>query len=97
VNAPSEYSGRDETLALGLYSGLEVGTAPQPPILVARFDYTIRRCALLDKIAATFGISLTKPLPQEHRNLLEKGEEQSPSDKALVERMSDVQREALAS
>jgi len=96
VNAPSEYSGRDETLALGLYSGLEIGTTPRPHILVARFDYTIQRCALLDKVATAFRTSLTKPLPQEHKNLLERGGEQSPGDKALVERMGDVQREALA-
>jgi len=96
VDAPREYSGRDETLALSLYTGLEIGTVPRPQILVVHFEYTIQRRTLLDEVAIVFGDSLTMSLPQEHRNLLEREEEQSPSDKALVERMCDIQRDALA-
>jgi hypothetical protein len=88
-------SRRDETLALGLYTGFDAGVLPQPQLLIAHFGYTIQHETLLDEVMATFCSSLTKPLSQEHTDLLERGEEQSPGDMALVERMRDVQRETL--
>jgi hypothetical protein len=87
---------RDETLAIGLYTGVAETTPPLPPIRLTRFEYTIRReSSLLDKVVARFGESLKQELPPEHLALLERGEEQSPEDIALAERMRDVQREAL--
>jgi hypothetical protein len=88
-------SRRDETLALGLYTGVGWGTVPRPKLFIASFNYTTQRKAFLEEVAAVFGDRLTRPLSQKHSELLKRGEEQSPSDKALVKRMGDVQREAL--
>ncbi len=88
-------SRRDETLALGLYTGVGWGTVPRPKLFIASFSYTTQRKAFLEEVAAAFGDRLTQPLSQKHRELLKRGEEQSLGDKTLVERMGDVQREAL--
>jgi len=93
MNAPVERSGRDETLAIGLYTGMAEFTTPQ--IFVTRFEYTARRTSLLDDVMGTFGSSLGRELPPEHLVLLERGEEQSPEDIALATRMRDVQRDTL--
>lgn len=93
MNAQTEFSGRDETLAIGLYTGVAQVTVPQ--IHVTHFEYTIRRRGLLGDVANTFGKSLSQPLSVEHRALLERGEEQLPEDIALATRMRDVQRETL--
>ena len=93
MNTQPEFSGRDESLAMGLYTGMSKATAPQ--ILVTRFEYTIRRRSLLDDVAGTFGKGLSQSLSPEHRALVESGEEQSIEDLALVEQMQDVQRDTL--
>jgi hypothetical protein len=87
---------RDETLAIGLYTGIAGATPRYPQIRFAHFEYTIqRKKSLFDEVVVRFGESLKQELPPEHLALLERGEEQSPEDIALAERMRDVQREAL--
>lgn len=93
MSTQPEFSGRDESLAMGLYTGISQVTVPH--IHFTYFDYTIRPRRLLDGVAATFGKSLSLPLPPEHRTLLESGEEQSPEDLVLVEHMQEVQRNTL--
>jgi len=93
MNARVELSGRDETLAVGLYTGVAQEIVPQ--MFVTCFEYTIRRRSLLDEVARSLGKSLSKPLPADHRALLERGEEQLPEDIALATRMRDLQRETL--
>jgi hypothetical protein len=93
MNTQPEFSGRDESLAMGLYTGMSQVTVPQ--ILVTHFEYTIRRRGLLDDVAATFSKGLSQSLSPEHLALLERGERQSPEDLALAERMQDVQRDTL--
>ncbi len=88
-------SRRDETLALGLYTGVEGETIPRPKLFIASFSYATQHKSFLEEVASAFGERLTKPLSQRHRELLKSGEEQSSDDKVLVERMNDVQREAL--
>jgi hypothetical protein len=91
----TEVSGRNETLATCLYTSL----AESPPcvlkLYLTHFEYTIHRKTLLDEVAAKFGNSLTQELSPEHRALVEHGEEQTPEDIALANRMRTVQREAL--
>lgn len=88
-------SGRDETLATCLYTGVAEAPPFLPPIHLAHFEYTFRYKTLLDGVMAEFGDSLTRELPSEHRALVERGEEQSPEDIALAARMGEVQRDAL--
>ena len=89
----TEISGRDETLAARLYTGVAEASPFFPQIV--RFEYTIHSKTLLDEVIARFGDSLTRELPAEHRALLERGEEQTPEDIALAARMRQVQRDAL--
>ena len=91
---PTELSGRDETLASGLYTGLAATTTPR--VYLARFEYTIRRNMSLSKALDRVSAPLARELSPEHRALLERGEEQSPEDIALASRMLEVQRDALA-
>jgi len=93
MSAQTEFSGRDETLAMGLYTGMAQVTVPE--IHFTHFEYTIRSHRLLDDVAATFGKGLNRALSPEHHALLGRAEEQSPEDIALAARMQDVQREAL--
>jgi hypothetical protein len=93
MNPQPEFSGRDESLAMGLYTGMSQVTVPQ--ILVTHFEYAIRRRDLLDDVAATFRKGLGQSLSPEHLALLERGQRQSPEDLALAERMQDVQRDTL--
>ncbi len=89
----TEISGRDETLATCLYTGVAEASPFFPQIV--RFEYTIHSKTLLDEVIAKVGDSLTRELPAEHRALLERGEEQPPEDIALAARMRQVQRNAL--
>jgi hypothetical protein len=91
--AQTEISGRDETLAACLYSGAAQVTVPQ--VRVVDFEYTIRRPSLLAEVAVTYSPGLSRELSAEHRALLERGEEQSPEDLAVAERMIEIQRDAL--
>lgn len=93
MSTQPEFSGRDESLAMGLYTGIAQVTVPR--IYLTNFDYTIRPRRLLDDVAATFGKGLSRTLSPEHLALLACGEEQSPEDLALAERMQDVQRDTL--
>ena len=96
MNRQTETSGRDETLATGLYTSPSVTGQLSPQIRLTSFEYSIRRTKLLDGAGATFGASLTRELPAEHRAMLERNEPQSSEDMALARRMHDVQRKALA-
>lgn len=89
-----EYSGRDETLAAGLLTGM-ANTITVPRLRFAPFDYTIRPHSLLDDVKEAFGDSLEQELSPQHRALLADGEEQLPNDLALAAQMLKVQRETL--
>jgi len=94
MSAQTEISGRDETLATGLYTGTSQHTIPQQ---ITHFEYTVRTRGLLHEVAATYGQELGQGLSPEHRALVERDEEQSPEDLALAARMGDVQRSVLTS
>jgi hypothetical protein len=95
MNRETEISGRDETLASCLYTGIVESPPILPQIQVVSFEYSIRHKTLLEEVTAKFGDALTRELPPEHRALLERDEEQSPEDIALAARMREVQRDAL--
>ncbi len=88
-------SGRDETLATCLTTGLVESPPHVLTVYLTHFDYTIRHKTLLDEVAARFGNGLMRELPPEHRAIVERGEEQTPEDIALATRMRAVQRDAL--
>ena len=90
-----ETSGIDETLARAWHSGLTVPTHTPVVLTIADFDYTIARRSLVEQALDRFGESLRRPLPQEHVALIERGAEQLPADRDLVEQMSTTQQEAL--
>jgi hypothetical protein len=94
MSGQTEISGRDETVAAGLYTGMAQVTIPQ--VQVTRFEYTFRAHRLLDDAVLAFGKSLSREWSPEHRALTERGEEQLAEDMALATRMGAVQRDALA-
>jgi hypothetical protein len=89
INTVSE---RDETLARAYYS---VGDFPA--FRIANFEYSAssQEQGLLRQISERLGARLNAPLPEAHQALIESGAAQSPEDLALVDRMTDVQRETL--
>ncbi len=87
INTVSE---RDETLARVYYS---VGVFPA--FRIANFEYSASSHELLGQISERLGARLNAPLPEAHQALIESGAAQSPEDLALVDRMTDVQRETL--
>jgi hypothetical protein len=91
MNEQTEFSGRDETLAAGLFTGAAEVTVPQ--VSITHFEYVPHRKALLDGVKRVFGSGLARALPPDHRALLEKGEEQSAEDIALARQMLDIQRD----
>ena len=93
MSTQSKFSARDESLAMGLYTGVLPITGPQ--IRIAHFEYSFRRRGLLDAVAKAFNTSSSRPLSSEHLALLRQGEKQSPEDLALAERMQDVQRDTI--
>jgi len=94
MDYPVEMSRRDETLALGLYTG-EMAAKVTPQWRVVSFDYVIHRDTILDDVADRFGDSFAAGLTPEHRELLKRGEPQLPEDLELAGRMQRVQVTAL--
>lgn len=86
----NEFSGRDETLASGLYT--EVSVVTRVPLFITHFGYTIRTDAssIVSEVAEAFGAVLSRPLSATHLALLAGEAEQSQEDIALAHRMRRV-------
>jgi len=89
-----EPSGRDETLARAMCTGIEVPAVTT--IRVAEFGYSIRPKSLLASVMKSFGENLLSPLPPEHYEALREDPSQSEEDLCRATQMLNVQEASWA-